>query len=82
MCAGAIINARIKTVYYGASDPKAGSCGTLVNLFELPYNHRPEVVSGLMDVECAAVLRDFFRSLREKRKAERQHAGQNSETVS
>ena len=82
MCAGAIINARIKTVYYGASDPKAGSCGTLVNLFELPYNHRPEVVSGLMDVECAAVLRDFFRSLRDKRKAERQRAGQNSETVS
>ena len=49
MCAGAIINSRIKTVYYGAPDPKAGSCGTLVNLFELPYNHKPAVVSGVME---------------------------------
>ncbi|MGI6181243.1 MAG: tRNA adenosine(34) deaminase TadA [Agathobaculum sp.] len=71
MCAGAIINARIKTVYYGAPDPKAGSCGTLVNLFELPYNHKPEVVSGLLEEECAAVLRVFFRELREKRKKQR-----------
>ena len=71
MCAGAIINSRIKTVYYGAPDPKAGSCGTLVNLFELPYNHQPEVVSGLLEDECAAVLRDFFRALRQRRKEER-----------
>ena len=60
MCAGAIINARIKTVYYGAPDPKAGSCGTLVDLFALPYNHRPTVVSGVMEEACAAILRDFF----------------------
>ncbi len=59
MCAGAIINARIKTVYYGAPDPKAGSCGTLVDLFALPYNHRPTVVSGVMEEACAAILRDF-----------------------
>lgn len=71
MCAGAIINSRIKTVYYGAPDPKAGSCGTLVNLFELPYNHKPAVVSGVMEEECAAVLRDFFRALRQRRKEER-----------
>ena len=71
MCAGAIINSRIKTVYYGAPDPKAGSCGTLVNLFELPYNHKPAVVSGVMEEECAAVLRDFFRTLRQRRKEER-----------
>ena len=68
MCAGAIINARIKTVYFGARDPKAGSCGSMINLFELPYNHQPELVSGLMEEECAAVLRDFFRELRKKRK--------------
>ncbi len=68
MCAGAIINARIKTVYYGAPDPKAGSCGTLVDLFALPYNHRPTVVSGVMEEACAAILRDFFRALREKRR--------------
>ena len=71
MCAGAIINARIRTVYYGAPDPKAGSCGTLVNLFALPYNHKPEVVSGVMEEECAGVLRDFFRALRKRQKEAR-----------
>ena len=70
MCTGAIINSRVKTLYYGAPDPKAGSCGTLVNLFELPYNHRPEVVSGLLEAECAGLLRDFFQSLRARKKAE------------
>lgn len=68
MCAGAIINARIPRVVYGASDPKAGSCGSVVNLFSLPYNHKPEVVSGVMETECAALLTDFFRKLRENRK--------------
>ena len=72
MCAGAIINARIKTVYYGAPDPKAGSCGTLVNLFALPYNHKPAVVAGVLEDECADVLRAFFRALRERRRAARQ----------
>lgn len=68
MCAGAIINARIKTVYFGASDAKAGSCGSLINLFELPYNHQPALVAGVMEEECAAVLKDFFRALRAKGK--------------
>lgn len=68
MCAGAIINARIKTVYFGAADPKAGSCGSLINLFALPYNHQPAVVSDVLGEECAAVLQSFFRALREKRK--------------
>ncbi len=67
MCAGAIINARIPRVVFGASDPKAGSCGSVVNLFELPYNHRPELVSGVLEAECSAVLTDFFRKLREKK---------------
>lgn len=74
MCAGAIINARIKTVYYGAPDPKAGSCGTLVNLFALPYNHKPAVFAGVLEDECADVLRAFFRALRERRRAARQEA--------
>ena len=74
MCAGAIINARIKTVYYGAPDPKAGSCGTLVNLFALPYNHKPAVVAGVLEDECADVLRAFFRVLRERRRSARQEA--------
>jgi len=64
MCAGAIINSRIDKVYFGASDPKAGSCGSLVNLFELPYNHKPQVESGVLGEECAAVLKDFFKKLR------------------
>ena len=68
MCAGAIINARIKTLIYGASDKKAGSAGSVTNLFELPYNHRPEVIAGVMEEECAAILTAFFKQLREKDK--------------
>lgn len=68
MCAGAIINARIPVVVYGARDPKAGSVGSVVDLFSLPYNHRPQVLSGLMEEECTRLLRDFFRGLRERKK--------------
>jgi tRNA(adenine34) deaminase len=64
MCAGAIINARIPRVIFGAKDKKAGSCGSVVNLFELPYNHRPELVGGVMEGECAQVLKEFFKNLR------------------
>ena len=74
MCAGAIINARIRTVYYGADDPKAGSCGSLINLFDVAYNHKPEVVRGLLREECAEVLTGFFRELRRRRKEERKAA--------
>ncbi len=70
MCAGAIINSRVKRVIYGASDPKAGSCGSLTNLFEMPYNHKPEVVSGVLEKECSEILIRFFARLREKRKKE------------
>ena len=66
MCAGAIINARIPRVIFGAFDKKAGSCGSVVNLFELPYNHKPELVSGVLQDECAAVLTEFFKKLRSK----------------
>ncbi len=68
MCAGAIINARIDTVYYGADDPKAGSCTTLVSLFDLPYNHKPVCVGGVLQEEASAQLKRFFADLREKRK--------------
>lgn len=64
MCAGAIITARIPRVVFAASDPKAGSCGSLTNLFSLPYNHRPAVESGLLADEAAGQLRAFFRRLR------------------
>jgi tRNA(adenine34) deaminase len=66
MCAGAIINARIPRVVFGARDKKAGSCGSIVNLFELPYNHKPELVGGVLEDECARLLTDFFKKLREK----------------
>lgn len=64
MCAGAIINARIARVVYGARDAKAGSCGTLTDLFALPFNHKPLVTAGFMEEEAATLLRDFFRELR------------------
>ncbi len=72
MCAGAIINARIKNVYYGAPDNKAGSFGSVVNLAELPYNHKPNVVGGILEEECSQVLSDFFKDLRIKKKMEKQ----------
>ncbi len=67
MCAGAIINARVDHVIFGATDPKAGSCGSVVNLFALPYNHRPALTGGVLADECGAVLTAFFRSLRKRR---------------
>jgi len=66
MCAGAIINSRIENVYFGAYDKKAGSCGTVVNLFDFPYNHKPEVYGGIHEEECSGILTDFFKRLREK----------------
>ena len=67
MCAGAIINSRVSKVIYGAPDPKAGSCGSVINLFDLPYNHKPQVISGVLKQECSAVLSEFFKSLRLKK---------------
>lgn len=64
MCAGAIINSRIKKVTFGASDKKAGSCGTLINLFDVDYNHKPEIESGFMEEKCSEMLSSFFKELR------------------
>ena len=66
MCAGAIINARLDRVYYGAPDPKAGCCGSLTDLFSQPFNHHPQIEGGLLKEECAARLTDFFRALRRR----------------
>ena len=68
MCTGAIINSRIRRLVFGAGDYKAGSCGSVVNLFDLPYNHKPEVVSGFMQEECSALLTEFFADLRKRKK--------------
>ena len=67
MCAGAIINARIGRVVYGAADPKAGSVHSVAELFALPYNHRPAVTAGVLEAECAAILSAFFARLRKRR---------------
>lgn len=64
MCAGAIINSRIENVFFGAYDFKAGSFGSLVNLAELPYNHKPNIVGGVCEKQCAGLLTDFFAKLR------------------
>ena len=64
MCAGAIINARIKRVVYGAKDNKAGACGSVANLFEMDFNHRPILKSGVLEQKSAALLSAFFQNLR------------------
>ena len=76
MCAGAVINARIPRLVYGAGDPKAGSCGSVVDLFSLPYNHRPEVEAGVLEGECSRVLKDFFSALRKERGSRGRPAGE------
>ncbi|WP_027964419.1 tRNA adenosine(34) deaminase TadA [Halalkalibacillus halophilus] len=69
MCAGAIVQARIPRVVYGAPDPKAGCAGTLMNLLEEPrFNHQVEVVAGVQEQACAMLLKNFFRELRAKKK--------------
>ena len=64
MCAGAIVNARIPRVVYGAKDAKAGSCGSVCNLFSMEFNHHPAVEQGVCEAEAAALLSDFFQNLR------------------
>ena len=69
MCMGAIINARINKVVFGAKDCKAGCLGSVVNLADMPFNHRPDVQSGVLESECGGLLKDFFANLRQNKKA-------------
>ena len=64
MCAGAIINARIPRVVYAASDAKFGACRSVCSLFDMPFNHHPQVEAGVMEREAADLMRDFFQNLR------------------
>ncbi|MCD7769064.1 MAG: nucleoside deaminase [Oscillospiraceae bacterium] len=64
MCAGAVINARLPMVVYGAREPVTGSCASVLNLFEERYGFHPAIYGGVMEDECAALLRDFFQNLR------------------
>lgn len=65
MCMGAIINARIDNVYFGAFDKKAGSAGTVLNLCDYPLNHKPKIYGGIMESRCGELLTSFFKALRE-----------------
>ncbi len=64
MCAGAIINSRIKKVYIGTNDYKTGACGSVLNLFEYKFNHQVEYETGILEEECENILKDFFKVLR------------------
>jgi tRNA(adenine34) deaminase len=66
MCAGAIINARISKVFYGAKEEVSGSCGSVINLFMERFGHSPQVVGGILEQECASMMTEFFRKLRDK----------------
>ena len=71
MCAGAIINSRIKRVVFGCYDKKAGVYGSVMDLQEYPFNHYYDVEGGVMEAECAKLLSDFFAALRVKKQAEK-----------
>lgn len=64
MCAGAIVNARLHKLVYGASDPAAGCVGSRIHLFDLDFNHRPLVTTGVLSEQCGALLTNFFRAKR------------------
>ena len=67
MCAGAILQSRIPQVFFGARDPKGGAMGGVLDLFWEDFNHRPQVVAGVLEEECSCLLEEFFRTLRESR---------------
>lgn len=72
MCAGAIVNSRIKRVVYGCYDQKAGALGTVFDMSQYPLNHKYEITSGVMEQECAKLLSDFFAELRKRPKGNKQ----------
>ena len=66
MCAGALVSARIGRIVFGARDPRMGACGSLIDLFAYPLEARPEIVGGVSEEDCLAVLRSFFENKRKK----------------
>ncbi len=68
MCSGALINSRMRRVYIGAKDTKAGCFGSVTDMNTLPFNHKPEIIHGILENECAEVLKDFFADLRQRKK--------------
>ncbi|MER2174315.1 MAG: tRNA adenosine(34) deaminase TadA [Carnobacterium sp.] len=72
MCSGAMILSRVKELYYGASDPKGGTAGTLMNLLtDERFNHQVQIEAGLLEQECGELLSNFFRELRKRKKEEK-----------
>ena len=68
MCAGAIIQSRIKKIYIGTLDEKTGAAGSVLNVFEYPFNHQVEVEKGILKENCENILKDFFKMLRKYKK--------------
>ena len=66
MCSGAIIQSRIKNLYFGAYDPKGGAAGSVLNLYDYKFNHKVNVVGGIMEEECSSIIKEFFKELRKK----------------
>lgn len=72
MCAGAIVQSRIKKIYIGSMNPKAGSAGSVINLLQVKeFNHQVEIESGILQEECSGMLSDFFKNLRKRKKDEK-----------
>lgn len=69
MCAGAIVNARIRNVYFGAYDAKAGCFGSVMNVNDFPFNHHPNITGGVLEEECSSLIKSFFKELRNKNKS-------------
>ena len=67
MCAGAIINSRIAKLIFGAFDKKSGACGSVINVFDFPFNHKPEIVSGILSDSCSDLLSKFFLKVRKRK---------------
>ena len=81
MCAGAIVQARIPTVYMGCMNPKAGCAGSILNILNMPeFNHQVEVHSGILEEECSRMLKNFFKELRLRLKAEKEMAAETLST--
>ena len=70
MCAGAIVQVRVRRLIFGCTDPRAGAAGSVINLLQFPsLNHQCQITSGVLQEECAAILQDFFRKRRHERDA-------------
>lgn len=78
MCAGAIINSRIKKVYIGTMDEKTGACGSVLNLFEYNFNHKVEVENGILKDKCKELIQKFFKELRVKKKGNAYEKNKNN----